>query len=141
MNAYNVADGLAATLRPSTLVVTKSTVPVVDCSLMLFVPPVDVIEVNDEPHGNSPAAVAQCRTERRASGYVADDRTDVDAAGEDDAAGQPQPRHRLQRGVDVDARGGVERDARAGDPAAHYDEVEAVALHRGESVWPRDHGR
>ena len=41
----------------------------------------------------------------------------------------------------VAARRGVERHARAGDPAAHDDEVEAVPLHRGESVCSRDHGR
>ena len=47
----------------------------------------------------------------------------------------------LDQGDAVAARGGVERHARAGDPAAHDDEVEAVPLHRGESVCSRDHGR
>ena len=41
----------------------------------------------------------------------------------------------------VAARGGVERHAGAGDAAADHDQVEAVALERGERVCARDHGR
>src|SRR6185436_7571245 len=47
----------------------------------------------------------------------------------------------LDEGDAVPARGGVQGHTGAGDPAADDDEVEALPLHRSESVCSWDHGR
>jgi hypothetical protein len=41
----------------------------------------------------------------------------------------------------VPARGRVERDSRAGDPAAHHHQVEALLLQGFDCVLAPDHGR